>query len=200
MRSSIDVAQLFLKGGRVVYTEGRLTGSSREYFANQNDFSEGTPLVVLINKGSASASEIVAGALQDHSRAVIMGTRSFGKGSVQSVLPISEERAIKLTTAIYFTPNGRSIQAEGIEPDIIVDRAKITAISENSRVSEKNLARHLGNEKTQVEESKSTVGSLFNDDNQLYEALILLKGLEILSRSNEKLMNQSEEGSIEVES
>ena len=99
----------FFIRGRAVYTVGRLTDSSNEYFANSMDSSEGIPLVVLINGGSASASEIVAGASQDHSRAVIMGTRSFGKGSVQSILHISEGRAIKLTTAFYFTPRGRSI-------------------------------------------------------------------------------------------
>ena len=139
LRSSIEVTELFLSGGKVVYTTGRLPDSSREYFANSIDSSEGVPLVVLINGGSASASEIVAGALQDHSRAVIMGTRSFGKGSVQSILHKSEERAIKHTTALYFTPNGRSIQAEGIKPDINVERAKVTTFTEQDRISEKNL-------------------------------------------------------------
>ena len=124
LRSSVDVASLFMDGGRVVYTEGRLPNSDMEFEAEPDDATAGTPLVVLINSGSASASEIVAGALQDHGRAVIMGTRSFGKGSVQTVLPISESRAVKLTTALYFTPKGRSIQAEGIEPEIEGERAR----------------------------------------------------------------------------
>ena len=188
LKSSIAVTDLFLSGGKVVYTVGRLTDSSNEYFANSTDLSEGIPLVVLINGGSASASEIVAGALQDHSRAVIMGTRSFGKGSVQSILHISEERAIKLTTALYFTPKGRSIQAEGIKPDITVDRAKVTTLTEKGRISEKNLARHLGEKSSKTEKSEDPSDSLINSDNQLYEALTLLKGLDILSR-NSSLVN-----------
>src|SRR5690606_4949035 len=111
------------------------------------DITGGLPLVVLINDGSASASEIVAGALQDHKRAVIMGTRSFGKGSVQSVIPISNDRAIKLTTALYYTPNGRSIQAQGIEPDVNVERVQIAAIQQGAMTTEADLARHLGNGK-----------------------------------------------------
>ena len=188
LKSSIAVADLFLSGGKVVYTVGRLTDSSNEYFANSTDLSEGIPLIVLINGGSASASEIVAGALQDHSRAVIMGTRSFGKGSVQSILHISEERAIKLTTALYFTPKGRSIQAEGIKPDITVDRAKVTTLTETGRISEKNLARHLGEKSSKTEKSEDPSDVLINTDNQLYEALTLLKGLDILSR-NSSLVN-----------
>ena len=184
LRSSIEVAELFLSGGQVVYTVGRLTDSSNEYFANSVDSSEGIPLVVLINGGSASASEIVAGALQDHSRAVIMGTRSFGKGSVQSILHISEGRAIKLTTAFYFTPKGRSIQAEGINPDIIIERAKITTFTEKGRISEKNLARHLGEKSQRNEKSETSKANLISTDNQLYEALTLLKGLDILSRNS----------------
>ncbi len=197
LRSSIEVAELFLSGGQVVYTVGRLTDSSNEYFANSVDSSEGIPLVVLINGGSASASEIVAGALQDHSRAVIMGTRSFGKGSVQSILHISEGRAIKLTTAFYFTPRGRSIQAEGINPDIIVERARITTFTEKGRISEKNLARHLGEKSERTEKPETPKANLINTDNQLYEALTLLKGLDILSRNSsfgkkEKVINNRE--------
>ena len=145
LRSSVDVAGLFMDGGKVVYTEGRLPNSDMNFDAQPTDASAGTPLVVLINSGSASASEIVAGALQDHGRAVIMGTRSFGKGSVQTILPISDSRAVKLTTALYFTPNGRSIQAEGIEPDIEVERAQVTAYDNSRRVTESDLSRHLDN-------------------------------------------------------
>lgn len=191
LRSSVTVADHFLDGGTVVYTEGRLDDSQTRYNATPNDTTGGTPIVVLINGGSASASEIVAGALQDHRRAVIMGTGSFGKGSVQTILPLSEERAIKLTTALYFTPNGRSIQAQGITPDIEVERAKVTAY-ENlpPRISEADLARRLDNandkadaetaEDAEQPRTKRTLNALLSQDNQLYEALTLLKGLHIL--------------------
>src|SRR5690625_6900142 len=114
LQASVDVADAFLEGGLVVYTEGRLENSDIRYYANPGDIAEDLPIVALINEGSASASEIVAGALQDQGRALVLGTRSFGKGSVQTVVPISETRAIKLTTALYYTPSGRSIQAQGI--------------------------------------------------------------------------------------
>ncbi|KGE03901.1 S41 family peptidase [Pseudohaliea rubra] len=183
--ASVDVAGLFLPGGQVVYTEGRLPNAARGYDATPEDASEGIPLVVLINGGSASASEIVAGALQDHSRAIIMGTASFGKGSVQTVLPISEDRAVKLTTALYFTPSGRSIQAEGIAPDIRVERARLEALSEEGRISEADLVGHLGNgngdgkEEGDSEGSRTDASALLGTDNQLYEALTLLKGVSI---------------------
>ncbi|MFK7976241.1 MAG: S41 family peptidase [Halioglobus sp.] len=191
LRASVDVAELFMKGGNVVYTEGRLKNAHLSYDADETDASEGTPLIVLINNGSASASEIVAGALQDHERAVIMGTKSFGKGSVQTILPLSDDRAVKLTTALYFTPKGRSIQAEGIEPDIEVERAKVTAYESPRRVKEADLSKHLSNKKAKIEKSASarTLSSkLLSQDNQLYEALTLLKGLNILgmrSKSDE---------------
>src|SRR5690606_12941542 len=142
---SVEVTDAFLDGGLVVYTEGRLEDSDINYNAGPGDVTQGLPLVVLINEGSASASEIVAGALQDHKRAVIMGTRSFGKGSVQTVIPINEDRDIKLTTALYFTPSGRSIQAQGIEPDILVERAEIKAIRAGFTPTEADLSRHLRN-------------------------------------------------------
>lgn len=180
LRASVDVASLFMDGGTVVYTEGRLPNSDMNFDAQPIDSSNGIPLVVLINAGSASASEIVAGALQDHKRAVIMGTRSFGKGSVQTVLPISESRAVKLTTALYFTPNGRSIQAEGIEPDIEVERARVTAYDNSRRVTEADLSGHLNNAGGNGEQRSTPSNGLLGRDNQLYEALTLLKGINIL--------------------
>ena len=189
LRASVDVAELFMDEGNVVYTEGRVSGSDTRYDAAPLDATDGVPIVVLINQGSASASEIVAGALQDHSRAVIMGTQSFGKGSVQSVLPMSDSRAIKLTTALYFTPNGRSIQAEGIVPDILVERAIITAYDNTQRISEADLSGHLSNANGTRQSKQNVVveTELLTDDNQLYEALALLKGLNILRLHEKKV-------------
>ena len=183
LRASVDVAGLFIDGGTVVYTEGRLDNAEVSYKATQGDRTKGIPVVVLINGGSASASEIVAGALQDHGRAVLMGTKSFGKGSVQTILPLSDSRAVKLTTALYFTPSGRSIQAQGIAPDILVERAKVTAYDNSRRMTEADLVGHLSNAGGNIETSESTretASTLLSTDNQLYEALTLLKGLNIL--------------------
>ncbi|MFT5691187.1 MAG: carboxyl-terminal processing protease [Oceanicoccus sp.] len=185
LQSSVEIVDTILETGLVVYTEGRLDTSHFEYSASPGDLSNGSPIVVLINGGSASASEIVAGALQDHHRAVIMGTDSFGKGSVQTVVPLSEKHAIKLTTARYYTPNGRSIQAQGIVPDIIVDRARIEALPGAERITEADLQGHLssndGSENGSKKRGKKEKKGLFNTDNQLYEALNLLKGIHILS-------------------
>lgn len=191
LRASVEVAGLFLEGGNVVYTEGRVANADMSYNADPVDITDGIPIVVLINQGSASASEIVAGALQDHRRAIIMGTESFGKGSVQTILPLSESRAVKLTTALYFTPNGRSIQAEGIVPDILVERATVTTLEERRRVTEADLSGHLDNANgtnggSGKRESRKDQSDLHASDNQLYEALTLLKGINILGMRDEK--------------
>lgn len=190
LQSSVKVVDSVLKEGLIVYTEGRIEESKSSYTATGNDLSNNTPIVVLINGGSASASEIVAGALQDQRRAIIMGTKSFGKGSVQNVVQISKNSGIKLTTARYYTPNGRSIQALGIEPDIIVERAKIETLPQGKGVSEADLKGHLKGNNKQTENSKlQTQRELYNSDNQLYEAINLLKGLNILNRQPEVTVN-----------
>lgn len=186
--AAIDVSDAFLEEGLIVYTEGRIEDSKQKYFATQGDISKGLPIVVLINDGSASASEIVAGALQDHGRALIMGTQSFGKGSVQSVIPVAENRAVKLTTALYFTPKGRSIQAQGIMPDIEVERVKVTAVRPRSAYTEADLDRHLenangGDDVGSEQRKDSDNAEAINRDSQLYEAINLLKGLAFFKNS-----------------
>ena len=179
--ASVDMAGAFLDGGLVVYTEGRHPQAAESFKAAAGDMLDGLPIVVLINGGSASASEIVAGALQDRRRAVIMGTRSFGKGSVQTILPISDTRAVKLTTARYYTPNGRSIQAEGIVPDIVVERAEVKSVESRRRTKEADLQGSLAAEDAVDAQSESeSLTELRNNDNQLYEALTLLRGINLL--------------------
>jgi carboxyl-terminal processing protease len=183
LHASIDVTDAVLDGGLVVYTEGRLPSSNNSFHATPGDVLKGLPIVVLINEGSASAAEIVAGAMQDHSRALLLGTDSFGKGSVQTVIPLGDGRGIKLTTARYFTPNKRSIQAEGIKPDIFVEPAEIKLLKSHKQIKEANLSGHLSNN---TDSKVHAENSATLEDNQLYEALNLLKGFDILSKQNRK--------------
>lgn len=180
LQAAVDVVDTFLTNGLVVYTEGRIGSSKSQFHATPKDVINGAPIVVLINGGSASASEIVAGALQDHRRAIIMGTQSFGKGSVQTVIPVDAENGIKLTTARYYTPNGRSIQAQGIEPDITIERAKVETIKPRVQYKEADLAGHLENENGDGEKHEEKE-QLAERDYQLSEALNVLKGFNILS-------------------
>ncbi len=193
--AAVAIADAFLDDGRIVYTEGRVERAEMSFDATPGDVLGGAPVVVLINGGSASASEIVAGALQDHRRAVIMGRPSFGKGSVQSILPLPEGAALKLTTARYYTPSGRSIQAEGIEPDIEVENVRVTraegADAAPDLLRESDLNRHLTNGDGTLPEEigegapeghDSDGESLASEDYMLSEALNLLKGLTIMDR------------------
>ena len=180
--AAVEVSDAFLNSGLIVYTEGRITESDFRYSATETTIAEDIPLIVLINGGSASASEIVAGALQDHKRAVIVGTQSFGKGSVQSVLPIGGNKAIKLTTARYFTPKGRSIQAQGIQPDVYVEQSEVTTY-EQSYYKESDLPGHLSNGESDEAEAENGDHQISDDllskDFQLYQAFTLLKGWSV---------------------
>ncbi|WP_298611659.1 S41 family peptidase [uncultured Thiothrix sp.] len=220
LNAAVGVSDAFLNDGKIVYTEGRVEDAKMEYNANAGDELDGAPIVVLVNQGSASASEIVSGALQDHKRAIIVGQKTFGKGSVQTVLPLDEKTALKLTTARYFTPSGRSIQAEGIKPDIEVKPLKVSADNQAADediapLSEADFNKHLSNPNKKPEEASNPVKpdesapdtsstapaavptendsaaaivkkgeakdkSLAAEDSQLFEALNILKGMDLV--------------------
>ncbi|HEY0634137.1 MAG TPA: S41 family peptidase [Gammaproteobacteria bacterium] len=189
--AAVSVSDAFLEKGLIVYTEGRAADAKLKFSATPNDMLKGAPIVVLINGGSASASEIVAGALQDQKRAIIMGTRSFGKGSVQTIFPMSNNTAVKITTARYYTPSGRSIQAEGIEPDVVVEPLTVAKAQTDGfePIKEADLTGHLsnGNKATkpaaaQTKDAKPAEeeADLASQDFALHQALSLLKGLSII--------------------
>ncbi len=192
LEQAVAVADVFLERGEIVSTRGRVEDDAQRINARPGDLSDELPMVVLINGGSASASEIVAGALQDHHRAVVMGTRSFGKGSVQTIIPMGNLGAIRLTTALYYTPSGRSIQAKGIEPDILVEQAHIELVDHGKRRREEDLRGALNNDKEHppvpsaageenTEDEKSEM-----DDFQLSRAIDLLRGVALF---NERVAN-----------
>jgi len=192
LSAAVSVSDAFIEDGIIVYTEGRLDDAKLKFNAKPTDVLHGAPLVVLVNGGSASASEIVAGALQDHHRAIIMGQKTFGKGSVQTILPMDNGSALKLTTAKYYTPSGVSIQATGISPDIELESLKLADSEQpgTTRLKEADLARHLQGdgegEQDDAKDGQADEGEtpLARRDYAVYEALNLLKGLAILKRQS----------------
>ncbi len=185
---AVAVSDAFLDRGEIVSTRGRDTDAEQRYNATKGDITNGLPLVILINSGSASASEIVAGALQDHKRAILMGTQTFGKGSVQTIIPVTSKGAIRLTTARYYTPSGLSIQAEGINPDIFVPQSKLEVLDKNDVRKESDLRGHLQNEKEsseEIEKNSKKSDDKNNETNkeivdyQLNRAIDLIRSIDV---------------------
>ena len=208
LNAAVEVSDAFLDGGKVVSIRGRKEGQERDFNAQKGDLVAGMPIVVLVNGGSASASEIVAGALQDHHRAVVVGSKTFGKGSVQTILPLSNDGAVKLTTARYYTPDGRSIQAEGITPDIELQSYKLERVETGLSMREADLGNRLSNgqedadseeqrkaveraegkDATEEDDSKRTpqkLGDIAKEDFALYEAIVVLRGLIVANRGRD---------------
>lgn len=186
LQSAVAVVDVFINDGMIVYTDGRHEQSKSQFRATKNTLLPTVPMVVLVNQGSASASEIVAGALQDHGRGLVMGTETFGKGSVQTIVPLSNGAAVKLTTALYYTPNGRSIQAQGIVPDIRVPTGQLKATDTGFFVKEAELSGHIknavdGSERTSADVDLS-IDQLAFDDFQLYQAFTVLKAFPQLHK------------------
>jgi carboxyl-terminal processing protease len=205
LTQAVRVSDMFLDSGLIVYTEGRIESQKQKYFAQKDGTWLDFPIVVLVNGGSASASEIVAGALQDHKRAVVLGTKTFGKGSVQTILPLDDNSALRLTTARYFTPKGRSIQATGIVPDIVLDSAPAADGKTEERrrpgLREENLPGHLLNPQSspgptqeqldkerekQIPSSAPTGDATIDNDVQLKRALDLLKSWDVFKQIVQK--------------
>ncbi len=202
LTSAIKICDLFLDNEKpnnfnnvIVSTKGRNASANTEATAIDGDILLGVPVIVLINEGSASASEIVSGALQDYKRAIIVGKQSFGKGSVQTILPLDEDHAIKLTTALYYTPSGRSIQAHGVKPDIVVEDLKLESKDTEAvilqPIKESDLKGHIKNESSTQDASNNTDTSITQRDYQLAQALTVLKALHIANMNMAQEMKSS---------
>ena len=179
---AVSVSDAFLERGEIVSTRGRETDTEQRFNASKGDITKGIPIVVLINGGSASASEIVAGALQDHKRGILLGTSTFGKGSVQTIIPVSSKGAIRLTTARYYTPSGKSIQATGIEPDIFVPQSKLEVLENNNERKESSLRGHL--DKKNIEPKENIAEEIEKNDENLEEDYQLNRAIDLIKSIN----------------